>query len=172
MLSLLAAAAFTLVERADPITGEQQSFYGIEQEGDILGVACEVDSNEASIVVVPSRYQGVPAAGTIFAWSPRADSRFPSMEAAEQEAWHFGKTNLTYIGPGFGGVNKLSARWLDHLTRNTEFSIRYEAWPDDVRTITFRYTIDPVELSNFIERCGDQALIRRMQAFEMGRSKN
>lgn len=162
-LALLAATPFVLVERADPITLERQALFGTETEGNIFGLACRPEKHELGILVLPQAYYKPGFVPLIFEAS--GDSRFGSQPAPEKGVWYFDDTRMAYAPKGFK-VAEPMARFIDAMAKDHEFNIRFSLSPSDIRTITFRYSIDVAALRQFLGNCGAKKVNAKLA--EMG----
>lgn len=161
MLVLITAAIaqFALAEQTDPITLESRSIYAVSDYGTVFGLTCRPGRSEIEIYMRPLAYYE-PSADIPF-WEARADSRFASQPRAENDAWHFARDGMYYVGQGMSLAS--SARFIDLLAKNDEFNIRIGLAPEDVRTITVTYSIDQARLRDFIGSCAPRRIISRLR---------
>ena len=160
MLEVIAAAAFVLIERADPITLEPQAGYGVTDEGHLLMLTCRPGKQEIDINLIPSGYQGAPSG--ILLWSPHADSRFGSEPKPDKDAWNFTAASIVFVGQGFGYTGE-KAKFLDRLASNSTLNVRFEDYPERVQTISVNYIIEPAQLRQFIALCGPKKVIKALR---------
>lgn len=164
---LAMAAEFATLVQNDPITLEKQAVFGVAEEGHLLGLVCRPGKAEIEAVFIPDGYRGPWPSSAFF--SAHADSRFGAEESPQKDAWFFDEAGMYYVGQGtqLSGV-KAKAEFIDRLAKDKEFSIRWEALPNDTHTITISYTIDIAELRKFIRMCGPKRVMTRLK--EIGSS--
>lgn len=164
---LAAAAQFATLVQNDPITLEKQAAFGVMEDGHLFGLVCRPGKAEIEVVFVPDGYRGPWPSSAFF--KAHADSRFGAQSSPQKDAWYFDQAGMYFIGQGtqLSGV-KAKAEFIDNLAKDKEFSIRWEALPNDTHTITISYSLDIAELQNFIRQCGPKRVISRLK--DMGSS--
>lgn len=156
--SVMAAAAFVMMTRNDPLTLEKQAIYGVEQDGNLLSLACRPEKNEIIISFIPKRYVYVQ---NLF-FPAKAISRFGMEEKPLVDGWTFDQHGLTFMGPGLSYVTPV-AKFIDTLGRDRQFNIRYQVPGYDIETATIDYEIDPAKLREFVGMCGPKKVIRKLR---------
>lgn len=135
-------------------------------DGGSLTVACRPDEHDIRIAFLPQPYRAPPT--NVFLWSPSADSRFGKQQKAEVNAWTFDAQSISYVGKEQNVWNEVSAtaNFLDALANDTEFHIRFEAYPNRVETVSITYSINPSDLQSFIALCGPKRVIAKLRSMK------
>lgn len=164
---LAMAAEFATVVRNDPITLEKQAAFITFDNDHSFGLTCRPGKGEIDVVFIPHRYYPPPKIGPIL-WSARADSRFDGWAKAEQDAWFFNDTRMTYVGANTNLWAQVgaTARFIDQMAKDRVFNIRWEATPGDTQTAQISYSIDVQQLRRFVGDCGPKRVIAKLK--EMG----
>lgn len=162
---IAAAAPFMATTVEDPITRETLSVFGTMNEEGSFGLICKPGTGDLMISVVPVDFDAYYLLPPLWPplWQQSAASRFSRQEKAETDTWFFADRYLEYRPALLTSRSRKFAQFIDMLANDDAFTIRFEAHPREVETITFRYTIDHESLRAFLTDCGPQKIINHLQ---------
>lgn len=153
---------FVLLDRKDPINDERELALAVISDENFLTVGCKnPGSGDIFVRFLPERYSGYAPDGLF--WKPNLVYRFGGDEPQKTE-WGFYDS---YIELGFlWSPNKAKARFIDSLSRNDKLILRYEARPNEQKTIVINYELNNENLASLINICAPKKVIGYLQEWK------